>query len=250
METIQNHLQMPVSTSSKRPAKSDDYCDACANSGWTVIVGEGAKACDCPRGLQIVYRRTSANRELPVNVVPKMFERFRIETMLPDTIRSEKQIEVLAALKENPAASVVMFGKNSFGAGKSAIGWAIYNSAVLAGRKATGGKLSSFVRMMQAWEIDGAEPVVRPADFRLWDRGLVFFDEFGKVKQSEFSARMVFELLDVAYEEQQQIVIATNLSKDELKGCFYEIGEQYAGAIYRRLFDQEGVIAVNFGSEE
>lgn len=230
--------------------KFEDYCNDCANSGWTVIVGEGAKPCDCPRGQQAVYRRTSANRELPVNVVPKMFERFRIETMLPDTLRSEKQIELLAALKENPAASVVMYGGNSFGAGKSAIGWAIYNSAVLAGRKATGGKLSAFVRMMQAWEIDGIEPVVRPSDFRLWDRGLVFFDEFGKVKQSEFSARMVFELLDVAYEEQQQVVITTNLSRAELKGCFFDVGEQYAGAIYRRLFDQQGVIAVNFGDSE
>lgn len=215
-----------------------------------MVVGKGAEPCDCAKGQQVHYRRTAANRELPFNVVPKMFERFRVETMLPDPTRHEKQVGLLAALKDNPTASVVMYGANSFGAGKSALGWAIYNSAVFAGRPATGGKLSAFVKMMQAWEIDSKEPLVRPSDLRLWDRGLVWLDEFGKVKQSDFSVRMTFELLDVAYEEQQQIVIATNLSKQELRSYWADQGDQYAGAIYRRLFDQQHIISVNFGNPE
>jgi DNA replication protein DnaC len=104
--------------------------------------------------------------------------------------------------------------------------------------------------MMQAWEIDGKEPVIRPSDLRLWDRGLVWLDEFGKVKQSDFSARMTFELIDIAYEEQQQIVIATNLSRTELRSYWAEQGDQYSGAIYRRLFDQTNIISVNFGNPE
>lgn len=215
-----------------------------------MIVGKGAVVCACPLGEAIRAKRVTAARELPVNTPPRMFERFRIETMLPDPSRHEKQVELLAELKTNPRASVVMYGANSFGAGKSAIGWALYNSAVEAGRQAAGGKLSSFVRMMQSWEIDGVEPVVRPQDLRLWDRGLVWLDEFGKVKPSEFATRQVFDLIDVAYEEQQQIVVATNLSRAELKEFWDAQGTQYGEAIRRRLFDRPDVLAVNFGEPD
>lgn len=230
--------------------ESESYCGDCQSTGWAVIVGKGAKICSCPIGGRIRSARIAAARELPVNTPPRMFERFRIETMLPDPSRHEKQIELLAELKANPRASVVMYGVNSFGVGKSAIGWALFNSAIQAGRQAAGGKLSAFVRMMQSWEIDSVEPVVRPSDLRLWDNGLLWLDEFGKVKPSEFATRQVFELIDTAYEEQCQIVVATNLSRAELKEFWDAQGTQYGEAIRRRLFDRSDVLAVNFGDKE
>ena len=248
MEAIKTAIASPPVTAGN-PARSCDVCGNCQGTGWTVVVGEGARLCVCLLGEAIRSKRIVAARELPVNTPPRMFERFRIETILPDPARHEKQVELLALLKANPRRSVVMFGANSFGVGKSAIGWALYNSAVQAGRQAAGGKLSSFVRMMQAWEIDGVEPVVRPSDLRLWDCGLLWLDEFGKVKPSEFATRQVFDLIDVAYEEQQQIVIATNLSRDELKEFWDSQGTQYGEAIRRRLFDRSDVIAVDFGEE-
>jgi DNA replication protein DnaC len=75
-------------------------------------------------------------------------------------------------------------------------------------------------------------------------------DEFGKVKPSEFATRQVFELIDTAYEEQQQIVVATNLSRSELKEFWDAQGTQYGEAIRRRLFDRSDVLAVNFGEAE
>jgi DNA replication protein DnaC len=215
-----------------------------------VVVGKGASICSCRAGQAIQAKRTAISRELPVNAVPRMFERFTIESMLPMVNRHEKQVELLRRLKENPRASVVMYGRNSFGAGKSAIGWGLYNSALQARRQVAGGKLASFVRMMQDWEVNAKEPIVRPSDLRLWDGGLLWLDEFGKVKPSEFAIRQVFDFIDVAYEEEQQIVVATNLSRGELKDYWDSQSDQYGEAIRRRLFDRDDVIAVNFGDQE
>lgn len=238
--------QTATSASGKPVERFDPrYCNDCQNTGWTLIVGKGAKVCDCALGRAVRERQGNALRELPVNVVPRRYEGFRIETLAPDLARHPKQESLLAMLREDPHTSLVMYGANSFGTGKSLIGWALYQTAFAAGRECAGGRLSSFVRMMQAWEIDGTEPVVKPADLRLWKHGLLFFDEFDKVKVSDFSVRQIFEFVNIAYEEGQQVVVATNLSLAECSSHWEEAGGKYGPAIKRRLFDRDDVVTVN-----
>lgn len=224
---------------------NSEYCDRCQSTGWKLIVGEGATVCDCPKGQSIRAARKAAGRDLPVNVVPRRYEGLRIETMTPDLSRHPKQASLIPMLQEDPKASLVMYGANSFGTGKSAIGWALFQSASAAHREVAGGRLVSFVSMMRDCEIDGATPIVRPGDLRLWNRGLLFIDEFDKVKLSDFTARQVFEFVNVAYEERQQIVVATNLSREECASHWEEAGGKYGPAIYRRLFDRDDAITIN-----
>lgn len=244
-QNVEQIIRRLQSRSGSQVLNSDPtYCDECQNTGHKVVIGQGAMLCDCAVGQRIRDLQGTAQRELPVNVVPRRYEGLLIETMTPDLDRHPKQTSLLSMLREDPKTSLVMYGADSFGTGKSAIGWALYQSAIAAKREAAGGRLASFVRMMQSWEIDNVEPVVKPNDLRIWDHGLLFLDEFDKVKLSDFSVRQLFEFVNVAYEERQQVVIATNLSKDECASHWQDAGGKYGPAIYRRLFDREDVISI------
>lgn len=163
-----------------------------------------------------------------------------------------KQTEILTLLQQTPRTSLIMFGDNSYGTGKSAIGWALFSSARDAGREVLGCTLSAFIEIMQQWEIEGGNPPIQPGHLRLWQDGLVWIDEIEKVKKlSRFAAQQFFNLINICYEERIQIVVATNLGKCDIADFWASVegGETYGPAISRRLFQSDSAYHADFGKQ-
>ncbi|MEP7338640.1 MAG: AAA family ATPase [Acidobacteriota bacterium] len=246
LETTVEKLRT-MSTTGSQPYPSD-YCDLCADTGWQNIIGEGARMCTCPKG-DALRALKSSNPDTAINTVPRRYQSLRIETMQP--MIHPKQAELLPRLRANPRASVVMYGAGNYGCGKSAIGWALFQSARDAGRPVFGCNLSAFIKAMQRWSIEGIAPAIKPEDVRKWRDGLVWLDEMDKVdKISRFAAQQLFEMVNACYEQDVQIIAATNLSKLEIAAFWSEAGDTYGPAINRRLFQADGVIGVDFGKKK
>jgi len=223
------------------------YCSTCSDTGWEVVVGSGARKCRCPAG-QALKLLSQPKVTSAFNVVPKRYEDLRIESMKPMLHPAQK--EVLDVLKAKPRSSLIMFGNNSYGTGKSALLWALFSSARDAGREVLGCTLSAFLELMQRWETGGGNPPIQPEHLRLWNDGIVCLDEIEKIKTlSRFAAQQFFNLVNICYEQRIQIVVATNLGKTDIADFWASVdgAETYGPAISRRLFQADHAYHADFG---
>jgi hypothetical protein len=73
-------------------------------------------------------------------------------------------------------------------------------------------------------------------------RWLVFLDEFEKARPTEFAGEQLFLLMDAVYTYRHQLVVASNLGKDDLRARWSQASEQYGLSIMRRLLELDGLV--------
>jgi DNA replication protein DnaC len=200
-----------------------------------VTPGEGARRCECLR---------NRLRQRALDRIPTIYRRFTLENALADPARHPSQALVLAAMRKQPETSFAFFGAN--GCGKSLFGWLLYRKAIESNRYAVGMPLADLLQQFRAWEKDPDKlPAITPGDLQQSNRRyLIFLDEVEKARPSEFSAEMLFRLVDAAYSYDHQLVIASNHRPEQLSAHWAANGETYGPSIVRRILEMENGIEV------
>lgn len=206
-------------------------CAKCQDLGWVTTV-KGAYRCEClsqKLRLQLLDRIPAEYRDLDLG------------TVKPDTNRHEGQASLVPALQANPDKSLLLCGR--VGCGKSLFGWLLYKRAVEDGRPAIAAPLAELMGEFRRYECGGEQlPRVISGDLRSDKRRwLIFLDEFDKARASEFSTEQLFLLMDAIYVGHHQLVVTSNLSKDDLRSHWSQASEQYGVSIMRRLLELDGM---------
>jgi DNA replication protein DnaC len=206
-------------------------CAKCQDLEWIVTV-RGAKQCDC---LQAKLRVRLLDR------IPAEYRGFDLATIRPDTNRHEGQASLVPALQSAADTSILLCGR--VGCGKSLFGWLLYKRAVEDGRPAIAAPLAELMSEYRRYECgDDKLPSVLSADLRSDKRRwLIFLDEFDKARATEFATEQLFLLMDAIYAGHHQLVVTSNLSKDDLRAHWSKASEQYGVSIMRRLLELDGM---------
>jgi DNA replication protein DnaC len=242
LKGIKPILEKLLKTSaSKTPNESFEYaCPACLDTGWVTIEGKGAKWCEClksKRYSQLIER------------IPPEYRPITLANVQPQVKRHPKQAAVLDAIKEDPSMSLLLSGR--VGSGKSLIGWLLYRHAIEAGRPVAALPLSELLAQFRRYECGGDTlPAITAENLRVdTPRWFVFLDEFDKARPSEFASEQLFLLMDAVYTYRHQLVVTSNLGKDELREHWAKTSEQYGASIMRRLLELDGITRVGMFDE-
>lgn len=213
---------------SKPVGESAADCPDCDGGGWIVVVGEGARPCQC---LIVAKRKRAIDR------IPTIYRDLKLETVKPNPALHPQQSAVIDAMRQSPESSFVFFGRN--GCGKSLFGWLLYRKAIESDRYAIGIPLAELLAEFREWEKNPDKlPMIKPEDLRQDKRRyLLFLDEVEKARPSEYAGEMLFRLIDAAYSFQHQLVIASNKTPSELSAHWSEAQETYGPSIVRRIME-------------
>lgn len=178
-------------------------------------------------------------------IVPKHFERFNLARLKPRTQNHAGQGAVLAELRRYPSASYLLCGKNRVG--KSLFGWCLLRQAVCAGRRVVAVNLAVLLDQYRALERpvrEGEAPPERPrilaSDLEGATNWLVLLQEFDKPRPTEYASERLFELIDMAFNYEHQLVITSNLDPGELEGHWSTYSPRFGRSIMSRLVEKCG----------
>jgi DNA replication protein DnaC len=173
--------------------------------------------------------------------IPAEYRGFDLAAIQPDLRRHPDQASLIAALQADPAMSIFLAGR--VGCGKSLFGWLLYKRAIESNRPAVAAPLAELMAEYRRYECGGDKlPSVLSADLREDKRRwLIFLDEFDKARPTEFATEQLFLLLDAIYAGRHQLVVTSNIGKDELRERWSTASEQYGVSIMRRLLELDGM---------
>ena len=206
-------------------------CGKCQDLEW-ILTKHGAKRCEC---LEAKLRQRLLEQ------IPAEYRDMDLATLEPDIQRHVGQLSLVPAIQNYPEASILLCGR--VGCGKSLFGWLLYKHAVQTGRPAVAAPLAELMAEFRRYECGGDQlPRVISADLRSDKRRwLIFLDEFDKARASEFATEQLFLLMDAIYAGRHQLVVTSNLCKDELRAHWSQASEQYGVSIMRRLLELDGM---------
>lgn len=217
--------------------KAPSYrCVICSDLEW-IPTDKGAKPCECLKAKLMSAR---------LDKIPPEYRGMDMATLQPDMTRHTGQRSLIASLRSDPHISLLLSGK--VGSGKSLFGWLLYKRAVEEGRPSVALSLAELLdQFRDAAMRDDYIPIVTPEELRDDKRRwFVFLDEFDKPRVTEFAAEKLLRLLDEIYNYRHQLVVASNLKKDDLRAHWsqrgsHDGGERYGSSIMRRLLELEGM---------
>ena len=226
-----SELQKVLESGIARSSDAEYACPKCQDLEW-LITARGAKQCDC---LQAKLRARLLER------IPAEYCGFDLATIEADPRRHLEQSGLLNFLRANPETPLFLSGR--VGCGKSLFGWLLYKAAVESGRPAVAAPLAELMAEYRRYECgDDKLPAVISTDLRSDKRRwLIFLDEFDKARPSEFATEQLFLLMDAIYAGRHQLVVTSNLSKDDLRSHWSRASEQYGVSIMRRMLELDGM---------
>jgi DNA replication protein DnaC len=214
-----------------RPAEEIFTCVTCSDTGWVVIADRGAKQCECLRTKQRVRL---------LDRIPPEYRGLDLETIRPDATRHPDQESLVNALRADPDMSLLLSGR--VGCGKSLIGWLLYKRAIEADRPSVALPLAELLGQFRRYECGSDTlPAVTSENLRDSRRWFLFLDEFDKTRPTEFAGEQLFLLMDAIYTYRHQLVVTSNVGKDELRFKWSQASEQYGVSIMRRLLELNSV---------
>jgi DNA replication protein DnaC len=207
-------------------------CATCSDLGW-LFTDRGAKPCECQK---------AKRRAKVFDRIPPEYRRFDLASIAPDPKRSEDQAKLIDALREDSGLSLLLSGR--VGSGKSLVGWLLYKRAIEQDRPAVALPLAELLGQFRRYECGSDQPpVVTSEDLRSNSRRwLVFLDEFDKARPTEFACEQLFLLMDAVYTYRHQLVVTSNLGKNDLRARWSQASEQYGLSIMRRLLELDGLV--------
>lgn len=240
LSLITNEIQTVTQRMSSNPS---DYqlkytCDLCSDTGMEYIATKGVRVCGC---------RLTRIRESKLAAIPPKFAGVTLDNIQPRTDLHSKQAEIVEQIKADPNKSYFFGGK--FGTGKSVFMWTLYRHAVDTNRPkivccTLAELLNEFRAFIQA-SVNRETPVIprlNAADLRQnHTRYAIFLDDIDKAKPTEYAAEQLFEIVNVIYEYQHQLVVTTNLSVGGLLDHFDRADDRFGGAIVRRILDNASI---------
>jgi DNA replication protein DnaC len=207
-------------------------CADCRDIEW-LFTDRGAKPCEC---LLAKRRRRLLDR------IPPEYRGFDLASIEPDPERSRDQAALIEALRANPNLSLLLSGR--VGSGKSLVGWLLYKRAIERELPVVALPLAELLGQFRRYECGSDQsPAVTSEDLRDSSRRwLIFLDEFDKARPTEFAGEQLFLLMDAIYTYRHQLIVASNLGKDDLRARWSHASEQYGVSIMRRLLELDGLV--------
>lgn len=84
-------------------------------------------------------------------------------------------------------------------------------------------------------EKTNSRPMVLPEDLQSAVAQTLFLDEFEKASVTEFTSRMLFELLNAVRDFGHQVIVTSNKDWDQLREHWSRIDQVYGNSIMTRL---------------
>lgn len=186
--------------------------------------GRSVKPCLCQR--RNIVRASLA--------VPPKFGNPKLNRLTAQPWAHESQAAVIEYLKAHPRESYLFCGRN--GSGKTHFCWALLRAALCSRRRVRAALLSELIDQYREWEFSKeGRPTVLPAQLKSSEPYTVFLDEFDKANATEYASRKLFELLNAARDYEQQLLIATNKTWEELQQRWSKIDPVYGDSIMKRV---------------
>lgn len=235
MESVGRLIQSPSSS----PRQNPYSCEVCQDTSWEPVAIEGIH-----RGVRPCRCSVNLHREAALEIIDEEFRSLALESLKPDLAAHPKQRDLIPKIKQQPEASYILCGDH--GTGKSMVGWVLYRRAVLDGRPAAAMTVAELLKKYRAWETRGVETIVSAetlrTDRRRW---YLFLDEFEKARVTDFAAEMLCELIDAAYANHHQVVVATNLTIDDLHERWARESVNFGYAMVSKLLRLKPVLHVS-----
>ncbi len=176
-------------------------------------------------------------------IVPKHFERFNLARLKPRPENHPAQGPAIQLLRQEPQASYLLCGRNR--AGKSLMGWCLLRRAVCDGRRVAAVNLSVLLDQYRALERPLREeeslpprPKIVASDLEGATNWLVLLQEFDKPRPTEYASERLFELIDMAFNYEHQLVITSNLDAGELAKHWSAGSPRFGRSIMSRLVEK------------
>jgi hypothetical protein len=235
LEILGGEMQKILSGLEETSPKMSFKCNACEDAEFLSRDGN-VFPCKC-----LMERKV---REYALRIIPSRYVDARVSTLVPcdkivKAISIERQQRVIDTIKFNPLAGYLFFGPT--GVGKTHLLYSLANEAVYARRHVIAASASTIIKSAREAEFNKSfAPII---DFDLIgeytgrdvaNSGIlhIFIDELDKIKLSEWSQLLMFDLINMAYDNPDtiKISITSNLSPKSFE-------ENYGAAFYRKLKD-------------
>jgi len=214
-------------------------CHRCKNTRFVEVPSQRAvKRCRCVLRYQ--------NRKALAIIPTEHFGIPKLSRLQPRPDIHPSQCDVIPLVKSQPNSSYLLCGVNE--SGKSHIAWALYRHAVAGRRRVVASSLNQLLRQYRDWELLSPDtrffasrerskerPLVLPEDLVSLLKHTLFLDEFEKANVTEFTCRMLFELLSAARDFGHQVILTSNKGWDDLCERWSQIDEVYGRSIMTRL---------------
>jgi DNA replication protein DnaC len=153
--------------------------------------------------------------------------------------RSTGQRELIEYVKQNPNGSIFMFGPT--GGGKTFLGRSVFKRRFMADKMPYVDRyiyISASTLLPTVYDVEETSEMIA----RVHVAKLVFIDDFGKIKPSEWTNSTLFAIIDDIYSGDTQVIITSNLPLSRMKLPSGEvvdgISEVYSPYIARRIEDK------------
>jgi DNA replication protein DnaC len=253
------------SRQSESPDGAPSVCSTCGGCGYeTVYIGSDGQRVRPERtregGILIPPHLYTAVAECGclrrkrarflLDSIPPRYRKATLYNLKPDPNCHALQADMIADLKAYPNDSYLLAGKH--GSGKSHFGWCLARYAIGQRRKLIHKNLEDLLNEYRAMEIperneDGSLKYFRAGvtaeDLQIKGaRYCLFLQEFDKPKPSEYASKTLFNLIDAAYNYNQQVIITSNQKLDDLASHWSRYGAAYGAGIARRIAEMCAVV--------
>jgi hypothetical protein len=170
-----------------------------------------------------------------LSVIPERFQDVRLCSLKPDAGRHYSQVVIITELKQQPLDSWLFTGKH--GTGKSHFAWALARHAMLRKRKLVACNLDDLLLEFRNFEFDREAKARITADTLLNSNNkfCLVLQEFDKPKPTEFASKILFNLIDAAYNNKHQLIVTSNKTIEGLHKHWSTHSPEYGTGIMRRI---------------
>lgn len=229
---------------------SDVVCGICNDTG-TELTETGARTCACVR--QKLQQRRIAEKDRKLARIDARYAGVTLAGLTPRAELHPDQGRYIARMRAAPFENYYICGNND--TGKTHLLWALYESAVSAGRGVAAGTLFDMLESMKSLfrlnhrrnQGESTDPETNPfANLQGAAPFSAFIDDVDKARPTEFAAEFFFSYVDALYRYKHQIVVTSQLDpekrvdgRDSLIDHFEKADARYGIGIVRRLVNDE-----------
>jgi len=225
---------------------------ACDGSGWILGPEDVARPCECRESRLKRGRVRGVASAIPPRYRGVSFERPPVADMERDMASRHVVTavrEFTASLEENLAGGRGMWLMGSTGTGKTTLGMLVAKTALAAGATVAvyfAPKLLTQIR--QTYQATDAEDAYEAFFRRLTSVDLLYVDDLGSERHTDWVVEQLYALVNERYENQRSVLVTSNASHD-VDGGLRELEEQIGPRTVSRLVEICGDPLPLFGGD-
>jgi DNA replication protein DnaC len=209
------------------PVVLSSKCSICNGDEYICCLGS-LKPCRC-----LILKK---QEEYIKHIIPERFksaQTFDLKPSAESNIAHDRQLRIINLIKIAPFAGYLFFGPT--GVGKTHLMYNLVYRAIHCNRKVIATTCSQFIKSAREAEFDKSVSPAIDTNFlsEYVSNGgsiSIFIDEMDKIKMTDYSQLLLFDIVDFAYNNPSQvkITITSNLTPDKFQ-------EVFGAAFYRKL---------------